>query len=589
MVTDSLTALLQARFMLSVGVAPDWGKTILKKRRPRACGASRFSESGSADFRLIRYFTLASLAAFAAVALALAYFEGKEAEFFGQVQRAQAEFFRDVEDSHARRQNDAARNGLLAVHEAGNVNLTRLFANALWERDFAPFVGRAAALPVDDQLGKRIMELPGFKALDAKVFDAMKKSSVFKIKVYDLRGITVYSSEHAQIGEDKSLNAGWKGAMAGAPASELVHRDRFNAFDGEIENRDLIQSYLPVYSPSDGEIAGVFEVYSDVTPFLARIEATSAGLMKLAADNRATVEAVAARNQAQVESRARLLIGVVLGLLALLWVITFLVVRNGQRIIDRQQAERALAQRWLSHSEKMAALGGLVAGVTHQLNTPLAFSRSNINLVIDRLKARDAPLKLAAPGDAATMRDMLGDVLHGLDRMSEFVTHIREFTRLDRAEVCEVDLNRSLQSVLYMARSVIPGRVTIVEQYGELPPLLCSPSQLNQVFLNLVSNAAQAIEGSGTITVRTASEGDKVRVEISDDGCGIPPEVLPRIFEQYFTTKPEGKGTGLGLTIALDVVRAHGGDICAASRPGEGSTFTVVLPLRGAAALGKAA
>lgn len=555
----------------------------------RAGGDSRFPESGKPEFRLVRYFTLASLAAFAAVALALAYFESKEADFFSQVQRAQGEFFRNVEESYVRRQNDAARRDLLMVHEAGNVNLTRLFANALWERDFAPFVARAAALPVDAQLGRRIMALPGFKALDAKVFAAMKNSSVFKIKVYDLRGITVYSSEHAQIGENKSLNAGWKSAVSGAPASELVHRDRFNAFDGVVENRSLIQSYLPVHSPSGDAIAGVFEVYSDVTPFLAQIEATSAGLMKLAEDNRATVQAAAARNQAKVESRAGFLIGVVLGLLALLWVVTFLVVRNGQRIIDRQQAERALVQRRLSHSEKMAALGGLVAGVSHQLNTPLAFSRSNVSLVIDRLKALDTPLKLAAPGDGVTLREMLSDVLHGLDRMSQLVTHIREFTRLDRAEVCEADLNRSLQSVLYMARAVIPSRITIVEQYGELPPVLCSPSQLNQVFLNLVTNAAQSIEGAGTIVVRTARDGDKVCVEVSDNGCGIPPEVLPRIFEQYFTTRPEGKGTGLGLTIALDVVRAHGGEIRVAPRQGKGSTFTVVLPVRGAAALGKAA
>lgn len=569
-----------------------------------AGGHSRFPESGKPAFRLVRYFTLASLAAFAAVALALAYFEYKEAQFFGEVQHAQAEFFRNVEESYARRHDETARRDLLAVHEAGNVNLTRLFANALWTRDFAPFVARAAALPMEHcraiteetakgacfaELGRRIMALPGFGALDAKVFGAMKKSSVFKIKVYDLRGITVYSSEHGQIGEDKSLNAGWRSAVAGTPASELVHRDRFNTFDGVAENRDLIQSYLPVHAPGGEAIAGVFEVYSDVTPFLAQIEATSADLTKLATENRATLRAAGARNQGRVESRATLLIGVVLGLLALLWVITFLVVRNGQRIIDRQQAERALAQRRMAHTEKMAALGGLVASVTHQLNTPLAFSRSNVSLVIDRLKSLETPLKLAAPGEAVTMREMLRDVLHGLERMSQLVTHIREFTRLDRAEVCEADLNRSLQSVLYMARAVIPGRIGIVEQYGELPPVLCSPSQLNQVFLNLLGNAAEAIEGAGSITVRTARDGDKVRVEVSDDGCGIAPEVLPRIFEQYFTTKPEGKGTGLGLTIALDLVHAHGGDIRVASSAGKGSTFTVVLPVRGAAALGRAA
>lgn len=554
------------------------------------------------SFRLVRYFTLSSLAAFTAVALALVYFESKEAEFFSEVQQAQAEFLRNVEQSYVSRQSELGRRELLAIHEAANVELTRLFANVLWARDLAPFVARASALPVEQcralteeasadcfaRVGERMRALPGFKRVDAKIHEAMKRGRVFKIKVFDLRGITVYSSVHKGIGADQSRNPGWSSAMQGVPASKFVHRDRFNSFDGLVENRDLLQSYVPVHSPG-AKLAGVFEIYSDVTPFLAQIDATSAGLTRLAAENRATVQAAAERNLDKVEERAQLLIVVVLALLALLWLISFLVVRNGQRIIDRQDAERALVQQRLAHSEKMAALGGLVASVTHQLNTPLAFSHNNVSLVMERLDAFGTPPKLAAPDDPATMRAMLKDVLHGLDRMSQLVTHMREFTRLDRAEVCEADLNRGLRAVLYIVRAVVPSRIHIVEEYGELPPVLCSPSQLNQVFLNLVSNAAQAIEGSGTVTVRTALAGDNARIEVADDGCGIAPEVLPRIFERFYTTKPDGKGTGLGLAVALDVVHAHGGDIRVASQPGSGSTFTVILPVRGAVTLGKAA
>lgn len=529
-------------------------------------------------FRLLRYFTVASLVAFAAVAVALVYFQMHEMRFFRDMQQSQAEFFGDVDKVYARQQNEAARRDLIALQEASHVNLTRLFANVLWQSDFARFVARASEIPVGAETGRRIMALPEFRALDAKVFAAMKTSSVFKIKVYDLRGVTVYSSEHAQIGEDKSSNPGWASAARGTPASDLVHRNSFNAFDGQVENRDLLQSYLPVVLPSGDAIAGVFEIYSDVTPFLAQVEATSAALKRTAVENQAKLEARVEETRAAVEGRAE--IGVVLGLLAALWLVTFLIVRNGQRIIERQSRERAMVEQRLAQSQKMAALGEMVAGVAHQINTPLAFSRSNVTLVIEELKSRDG---------TARLREMLGDVLDGLEQMSELVVHMREFTRLDRAEMSEVDLNRSLKSVVYIARNIVPSRIRIVERYGELAPVRCSASHLNQVFLNLLTNAAQAIEGQGTITVSTRLERDQVCVEIADDGCGIAPEVLPHVFERYFTTKPAGKGSGLGLAIASDVVAAHGGAIRIASRPGEGSRFTVLLPRAGVAALARAA
>ncbi len=580
-------------------------------------------------FRLVRYFTVASLGAFLLVAGALLYFEGLEGEFFKKVQQAQSEFFRSVQDGFARRQDEAARRDLLQVNEAGNVNLTRFFANALWERDFAPFVARAQQISIEhcraaqgapassfdrkacfSDIGKGIMALPEFRALDAKVFAAMKGTTVFKIKVFDPRGITVYSSEHAQIGEDKSGNAGWQRAMAGTAASELTHRDKFSAFEGVVENRDLISSYLPLHAPGSEKTVGVFEVYSDVTPFLDQIKQTSAEIRKLAAENDARVAKAASEDRDKVDDNARLLLAVVFGLLALLWVVLFLIVRNGQRIIDRQERDRTHVHQRLAQSEKMAALGQMVAGVAHQLNTPLAFSRSNVSLVLEQIKAIDTPVRVASkvseiakrtqggrvvldlsraraqleaiqtrPEDIGAMQEMLNDVLQGLEQMSELVVHMRDFTRLDRANVADFDVNRGLRSVVYIAKSVIPNRIRVLEEYGDVPEVRCSPSQLNQVFLNLITNAAQAIEGDGTIAVRSRVAGDRVSVEIADSGPGIAPEVLPHIFDSYFTTKAAGEGTGLGLAIALDIVRGHGGDIEVATKIGAGSSFTVWLPL----------
>ncbi|HEY5900278.1 MAG TPA: ATP-binding protein [Burkholderiales bacterium] len=555
---------------------------------------------GAASFRLVRYFTAASLVAFAAVAAAMVYFEIYEMRFFRDMQQSQARFFSDIETVYARQQNEAARRDLVALQEEANVNLTQLFANMLWEPASAGFAAKASAIPVEScrqaaaparkacfgEIGARIMALPEFKPLDAKIFAAMRKSSVFKIKVYDRRGITVYSSEHAQIGEDKSANAGWISAMKGVPASDLVHRNQFNSFDGEVENRDLIQSYLPVRAGRDDLPAGVFEVYADVTPFLAQIEATSARLKNAAMENQAKLEAVVEQARVAVEGRTE--IGSVLGLLALLWLIMFLIARNGQRLIDRHQAERAIVEQRLAQSEKMAALGGMVAGFAHQMNTPLAFSHNNVSLVLEQLKTLEASFSAELRSSATLpMREMLHDVLHGLEQMSELVVHMREFAQLDRAGMSDVDLNRSLKSVVYIARNIIPARIQVIEDYRDLPAVHCSASHLNQVFLNLLTNAAEAIEGRGTILVRTSLDAERVCVEVADDGRGIPEDVLPHVFERYFTTKPAG--TGLGLAIARDVVSAHGGEIRIASRPGAGTRFTVLLPRTGAAALAKAA
>ncbi|NMG31378.1 ATP-binding protein [Aromatoleum evansii] len=597
-------------------------------------------------FRLVRYFTLASLGMFGLVALSLIYFEREQSQFYKQTNDEQLAFFGDVQQSFAKQQEDAARRDLLTIHEAGNVNLTRLFANALWERDFAPFVAQVQAIDVtgcqaiadvtDDKgkkaappekkacfadIGKRIMALPGFKAIDAKVFDSMKKSTVFKIKVFDLRGITVYSSEHAQIGEDKSFNAGWRSAaFDGVPKSELTHRGKFSAFEGVVENRDLIGSYLPVLEPGSSRIVGVFEVYSDVTPFLKQIQQTSGQIRSTATDNQKKLGEAAAANQDAVDATSYRQLATIAGLLLLLFAALLVIVRRAEKIIQQQEADRAHAHQQLAQSEKMASLGQMVAGVAHQLNTPLAFSQNNILMVKDALQSMELPMKVAGrlssiledvDGDKVTIKvsqlkanldklqegnvdvtmlqEMLKDVLGGIDQMSELVVNLRDFTRLDRAATTNADLNKALHTVAYIAQTVLPKNIELVEEYGQLPSVECNPSQLNQVFLNLINNAAQAIEGPGRIRIRSFAEGDQVHVEVQDNGRGIPDDVLPHIFDLYYTTKPAGEGTGLGLAIARNIVTEHGGDITVSTRIGVGTTFTVTLPVRQEAPLAQAA
>ncbi len=588
-------------------------------------------------FRLVRYFTLTSLVMFGLVALALAHFMNRQGEFFGGVQLKEAEFFSQVQATFTREQDEAARRDLLAIHEAGNVNLTRLFANALWRDDVGPFVAQVAKIPVDNcrsiadvvdpkdgkaktppekkacfaAVGARIAALPGYDTLNTKVFDAMKKTTVFKIKVFDLRGITVYSSERSQVGEDKSTNAGWKGAaIDGVPKSELTHRDKFSAFEGVVEKRDLISSYLPVLAPGTAQIVGVFEVYSDVTPFLNQIKATAAGIAKTASDNQALVSSMSKANEAVTDEIGKTTMAIVLGLLLLLFLALFFLVQRAERLMIRQEKEREASSQQLAQSEKMASLGQMVAGIAHQLNTPIAFSHNNVSMALDVIRGFELPLSVAgrfsrlvtsANSDQVTLNvgrareslqkidpqdleintptEMLADTLQGLEQMRELVQNLRDFTRLDRSKTARVDLNKCLRNVAYISRSVIPTTVTVTEDHAPLPEIECNTSQLNQVFLSLINNAAQAMDGQpGTITVRSRAEGAGVRIEVSDTGSGIPPEVLPHIWETYFTTKPAGEGTGLGLPIARTIVEEHGGTIAVETELGRGTTFIVRLP-----------
>lgn len=592
-------------------------------------------------FRLTRYFTATSLVAFGVVTTTLMYFEHRQSSFFQKVQTNEAQILNDIQSDFVNRADAVARRDLLAVNEQGNVNLTRLFSNALWTSDLTPYLaeigsvdfapcrampdgvdaqGKSGATPEKKtcfkEVGAKLRALKSFDPLDARVREAMQGSTIYKIKVYDLSGITVYSTELAQIGEDKSGNAGWKSAaLNGKAISELTFRDKFSALQGMVENRDLIASYLPVIEPGTQKTVGVFEVYADVTPFLGQIKATSGEFKQVAQANQTRLAEQAASNHLKVQSSSNRQLAIVAGLLALLYVVLLSIVRRAQTVIERQARESDATKQRLAQSEKMTSLGQMVAGVAHQLNTPLAFSKNNVLMSIQALDQLEGAVHrqirhsifrtetvsesdtVMAPVDAEKQarelasamlevreaREMLGDVLMGMGQMNELVDNLRSFTRLDRAHTAEVNLNTALDSVCYIAKTVISTKVTLERAFQPLPAIECNVSQLNQVFLNLINNAAQAIEGAGTITVSTQADARHITVSVRDTGRGIPADVLPRIFEAYFTTKPDGEGTGLGLAIARNIVEEHGGDIQVSSEVGMGTEFRVRLPIDKAA------
>lgn len=268
------------------------------------------------------------------------------------------------------------------------------------------------------------------------------------------------------------------------------------------------------------------------------------------------------------------------------------------------------SQVQLVQAEKMSSLGELVAGISHEINTPLWYLINNSTILQERMElvsefitisevmikgvqSGTGAKKIVSTGlidmnrmlkdgmreDIDEARDLIKDSIDGLEELTELAQGLKDFSRLDRARHGEFNVNDGLDKTLLIAKNRLKSKATVHKYYGNVPTVHCSPSQINQIFLNLLTNAADAIENSGDIVIHTTEDGNNVRISIADTGSGIPPEILSKIRDPFFTTKEVGKGTGLGLSIVDQIIRSHGGDLLIESEPGKGTTVTVVLPI----------
>lgn len=246
-------------------------------------------------------------------------------------------------------------------------------------------------------------------------------------------------------------------------------------------------------------------------------------------------------------------------------------------------------QSQLVQSEKMAALGSLVAGIAHEINTPIgAVSSMHDTLfrTLERLKSiieSKFHKKYEQLPELKSTFKIIDDsnkvVRSGTERVINIVRRLKSFARLDEAELKTVDIHEGLEDTLILIHHELKHNITVVKNFGDVPPLSCFPGQLNQVFLNLLINSKQAIKGKGTISIATLVKNNKAHIVIKDNGVGIPKEKLRRIFDPGFTTKGRGVGAGLGLSICYQIIQDHRGEIKVESVLGKGATFTVVLPL----------
>lgn len=266
-----------------------------------------------------------------------------------------------------------------------------------------------------------------------------------------------------------------------------------------------------------------------------------------------------------------------------------------------RKAELERLQAQLVHTEKMASLGQLAAGVAHELNNPAGFVYGNMDLlgeylvqlqqllsVYDEIALQDddatrvASIKerIGYEGLVADLNSIILDCSEGSKRICDVVKNLRLFSRLDEAEVKEIEIHEGIDSTIrLLSRYLSSGKITVHRDYGELPLVSCYAGQLNEVWLNLLVNAAQAISDKGQVGIKTRREEDSIVVAISDTGTGIPEHERSRIFDPFFTTKPVGEGTGLGLSISYGIIERHHGTITVESQVGKGTTFTVKIPI----------
>ncbi|MFK7886515.1 MAG: sensor histidine kinase [Gammaproteobacteria bacterium] len=289
-----------------------------------------------------------------------------------------------------------------------------------------------------------------------------------------------------------------------------------------------------------------------------------------------------------------------------------------QRTQDVQKAYTDLQQSQvqLVQAEKMSSLGQLVAGISHEINTPLLYLQSNATINKETLSRIEDFVELChkrllptrRSGEAAQearkrfvdglkglqralvegeIRDELKEVmlltddnLEGLEELTQLAQGLKDFSRLDRAPIDSYDINAGVDRTLVIAKNMLKTRVQVNTEMGDVPRITCAPSQINQVLLNLITNASQAIEGTGTITIQTGTDdNDNVYARVIDSGTGIPDDIMQKIRDPFFTTKEVGSGTGLGLSIVEEILGKHGGTLEIESTEGEGSTFSIYLPI----------
>lgn len=445
---------------------------------------------------------------------------------------------------------------LIEQRQNANVGLTRVFSSSVW-RQFRDHVQSAAGLD-----GNALRALPRTPELLQSVKDMMRGLSVVKVKVYSLNGNTVFSTEAAQMGDQKAGNPGFLSARDGHPISEYSNRAKFSAFENEIFDIDVVSSYIPIRD-EDGRVEAVFEVYDNVTATLHKME-----------------------------ERRNLIIAIVGGLFVLLYLSLFLIIHRASTVLKRQHSqildanekledtnnqllqrtgELEAAQETLVQQERLATLGELTATVSHELRNPLAAIRSSLHLAIQKTKDLELGIDrslVRAERNVVRCDSIITDLL---GYASEPVCEQEQIAGDDwlKATLVELDV---LENVELVKRFNAPEA-----------QLVGAPERIRQAVVNIVENAVQALAGmpeeqTRVLTVRTGVQGESYTMTFEDNGPGMDPEMIAKAFEPLFSTK--SYGCGLGLATARKIIERHDGTIDFESEIGSGTKVSINLPVK---------
>jgi signal transduction histidine kinase len=347
------------------------------------------------------------------------------------------------------------------------------------------------------------------------VRELMRGTSVFKIKVYDLRGLTVYSSDPEMVGEDKSDNDGWRKASSGQSASELIHRNQMSVFEQVVKDRDLIQSYVPVFA-SGGRVVGVFEIYSDVTPLLQQLEVASARGAATIARNQARMKQGAANNVKAVQKSSDHFLMTIYAMLVLTYVALLFFVRRGQQFIDREARAREQAalreQEW--HRDKMATMGAMAANISHNVGNPLAII-SGLAEEISHACDTGAPVKPEYPSM----------IVEQTARIAGMTRRISHFASAGRNAPEIVDINQQVKAICDFLRfdRRFHGSPIQLKLGDSLPACEVIPDHLTEALMGLLQALEQACEKSeapNRLLVETLSRGGEVVVRVAAECDG---------------------------------------------------------------------
>jgi signal transduction histidine kinase len=428
--------------------------------------------------------------------------------------------------------------GLVRTQEQANVNLTTVFANHLWPRDFGPYV-RA----MEGRTAGQLKAAPEVQALHRKVLELMRGSNTFKVKVYDTSGMTVYSTELKQIGEDKRKNEGVVAGLRGDTKSELTHRNTFSALEGEVQERDLIQSYIPQYDASR-KVVGVFEVYSDVTALLREVGEDQWYVM-----------------------------GAVVALLTLLYLVLFVIVDVAQRIIflrRRQERERTEVDLSRRKSEFLSA-------AAHELRTPM----TSIYGFSDLLRTRDF--------DRDTARDVVDTIHTQAGRLVHLLNELLDLSRIEASAEKAFNFERQpLPPIVEssIAELLVPGdpRKVKVQMEPGLPELRLDRDKMRQSVTNLLTNAYKYSRPDKDIELKVFCERaggtERVGIRVVDQGMGMSAQELASFGERFWRSENASDipGSGLGMSLVKEIMAFHHGSVEVRSEPGKGTEITLWLP-----------